>query len=418
MPRDLDLIIAQVPGGGPGACATPPPARWPRTSGATCRAARSGPPPATAGSGSASGAARNCRRPGRTCWRWRGGPGRSRLAGPRGLPEGRWTGSRSSWPRTCLLRGRRPGRGLPPGADHAHPRPASFPAPGSAPAWRRTRPGSRPWPRHGGGRDTSPWAPTATWRGTPRGPGRAAAGLARRIQARQGGPPPGPVRPRPGRCRPRPASPPPAAGFRPGPPGRPVGTILVEAQEPDPDADQSAGRRCCAFLTQDYPRGRRRQPRRRPGLALALRRGRAGGGLPDRPGPAPDWRRAPWPRPGRLLQAAMARGPRRPGRGASDPDLHHAYFRAARGLAALDLEWGDSAPAVPGRPWSASDQALRLDPGDPGCRTAGWPSRAAGRAWRRPEGQDPGPDLDAGPGVPGHLGPGTLTARPCGPTAC
>jgi serine/threonine-protein kinase len=51
--------------------------------------------------------------------------------------------------------------------------------------------------------------------------------------------------------------------------------------------------------------------------------------------------------------------------GQSDPALYHAYLCAARGLAALQLEWGGLPGTLLAELQAASDQALRLDSMDP-----------------------------------------------------
>jgi hypothetical protein len=51
--------------------------------------------------------------------------------------------------------------------------------------------------------------------------------------------------------------------------------------------------------------------------------------------------------------------------GQSDPTLYHAYYLAARSLAALSLEWGEPPGAFLAECLASSDRALRLDPTDP-----------------------------------------------------
>jgi serine/threonine-protein kinase len=82
--------------------------------------------------------------------------------------------------------------------------------------------------------------------------------------------------------------------------------------------------------------------------------------------------------------------------GQSDPNLYHAYFKAARGLAALDLEWGDPPqPFLPAELLDTCDRALRLDPGNPDLQDD-WVAFRWLRARRLAQlGQDPEPDLKA-----------------------
>jgi len=51
--------------------------------------------------------------------------------------------------------------------------------------------------------------------------------------------------------------------------------------------------------------------------------------------------------------------------GQSDPTLYHAYFQAARGLAALRLERGELSSSFIDEHQAACDRALRIDPDDP-----------------------------------------------------
>ena len=82
--------------------------------------------------------------------------------------------------------------------------------------------------------------------------------------------------------------------------------------------------------------------------------------------------------------------------GQSDPRLYHAYFRAARGLAALDLEWGNPRqPFLPAEILSACDRALKLNPESPDLQDD-WVAFRWMRARRLAQlGQDPEPELKA-----------------------
>jgi tetratricopeptide (TPR) repeat protein len=78
-----------------------------------------------------------------------------------------------------------------------------------------------------------------------------------------------------------------------------------------------------------------------------------------------------------------------------DPDLHHAYFKGARGLAALALETGQLSV-----PWmlelqTGCDRALALDPEDPALQDD-WLALRGLKVMRLADlGQDPMPDLEA-----------------------
>jgi hypothetical protein len=78
----------------------------------------------------------------------------------------------------------------------------------------------------------------------------------------------------------------------------------------------------------------------------------------------------------------------------SDQALYHAYFQAARGLAAMDRERGSLALPWLGELQAASDRALQLDPDDPALQDD-WLGLRWLRAMRRLDlGQDPQADLD------------------------
>jgi serine/threonine-protein kinase len=81
--------------------------------------------------------------------------------------------------------------------------------------------------------------------------------------------------------------------------------------------------------------------------------------------------------------------------GRSDPDLYHAYFQAARGLASLSLEWGELADSFLVPLQADSDRALVLDPTDPELQDD-WIAFRWLRARQLLElGQDPEPELAA-----------------------
>jgi serine/threonine-protein kinase len=96
-----------------------------------------------------------------------------------------------------------------------------------------------------------------------------------------------------------------------------------------------------------------------------------------------------------LLQQAMTEARLALAVGHSDPDLHHAYFTAARALAALDLEWGSLSLPFLADLEAESTQALRLDPEDPRLQDD-WVAFRWLKAMRLADlGQDPEPDLTA-----------------------
>ncbi|MDR3671906.1 MAG: serine/threonine-protein kinase [Holophaga sp.] len=81
--------------------------------------------------------------------------------------------------------------------------------------------------------------------------------------------------------------------------------------------------------------------------------------------------------------------------GQSDPASYHAFFLAARGLAALTLEWGDSPRPSLGEMQTACNLALRLDPTDPDLQDD-WLALHSLQARRLAlYGQDPEPELKA-----------------------
>jgi serine/threonine-protein kinase len=97
----------------------------------------------------------------------------------------------------------------------------------------------------------------------------------------------------------------------------------------------------------------------------------------------------------RGYQEAMAAAKGAISVGQSDPAAYHAYSMAARGLAALTLEWGDTPRPSLAELQSACDQAQRLDPGDPDLQDD-WLALHALEARRLAlYGQDPEPVLKA-----------------------
>jgi hypothetical protein len=81
--------------------------------------------------------------------------------------------------------------------------------------------------------------------------------------------------------------------------------------------------------------------------------------------------------------------------GQSDPASYHAYFMAARGLAVLTQEWGDTPGPSLTELQTACDHALRLDPGDPDLQDD-WLALHALQARRLTlYGRDPEPELKA-----------------------
>jgi serine/threonine-protein kinase len=189
-----------------------------------------------------------------------------------------------------------------------------------------------------------------------------------------------------------------SAQFNPGPPapgpvGDPVEAMLRQTLGQDPQSDQDTGA-VLAYLRRDYLRGAAAShaiflasPWRWEAAGLesaclgALARQELGAGH--------------LAQARSRFQEAMAAAKGALAVGQSDPSLFHAYFKAARGLAALGLEWGDLPPSFLPELQASCDRALRLAPGDPELQDD-WLGFRWLEARRLSElGQDPGAQLEA-----------------------